>query len=209
MLPTVIAPTENLQSQSPFVQLPTEIKHIIYGLCFVSDHSIIDPIVGCTGARLERGVASTTGISLLQTCRRIYHDADRRPFFAHNTFRFTSADRVRTFFHSLPIGHGVCVQDVEIDVRRMNSDHPGLAREWLRYLAWGRDSIGRTSDSLRSDAVGLKCLRLNFEAWPIIAMFRTELWELLRNMLSKIEGLERIVVVGASKGRGMARKAPW
>lgn len=98
---------------------------------------------------------------------------------------------------------------MEIDVRRVNSDHPDLVREWLHYLTWGQKSIAPTSGSLHRDAVGLKCLRLNFESWPIIAMFRTELWDLLRNILAKLEGLERIVVVGASKGRGMTRKAPW
>jgi hypothetical protein len=63
--------------------------------------------------------------------------------------------------------------------------------------------------SLRADAQNLKCLTLNFEAWPTIPMFRVELWNLLRSMLLKLEGLERIVVIGASKGSSMAMRDPW
>lgn len=209
MLPPVIAPATNLQLQSQLIQLPAEIKHIIFGLCLVTERSILDPIVDCTGSGLERRVVPTLGMSLLQTCRRVYHDVDRRPLFAHNTFRFSSVDRLRAFFCSLDNSLSVYIQDIEIDVRRVNSEHPGLAREWLHYLAWGNGSWAQTLGSLRMDAVGLKCLRLNFESWPTIPMFRTELWNLLRSMLSRVEGLERIVVIGASKGRGMAKKAPW
>lgn len=209
MFPPSIAPPTNLQLQSPLIRLPAEIKHMIYRLCFVTDRSILDPIVDCTGSGLESSVVPTLGMNLLQTCRRVYHDADRRPLFANNTFRFSTVDRVRAFFRQLDVGLSVYVQDIEIDARRVNSEHPGLAREWLHYLAWGNGSWAQMLGSLRMDAIGLKCLRLNFESWPTIPMFRTELWNLLRNMLSRVQGLERIVVIGASKGSGMARKEPW
>ncbi|KAF1947263.1 hypothetical protein EJ02DRAFT_300936, partial [Clathrospora elynae] len=197
-----IAPPEDLQLQSALAQLPTEIKHIIYGLCFVINVPIIDPSVSSNSGREKRENVSTLGVTLLQTCRRMYHEADLRPLFAQNTFRFTTVDTMQNFLHSLHISYRICIQDMEVDVREVHSDHPGIAREWLPTWI-------QTLGSLRADAVGLRCLRLNFTSWPSIAMFRTELWNLLRKMLSNLEGLERIVVVGASKGKGMGQKAPW
>jgi hypothetical protein len=198
--PIVVAPPENLQLQSPLIRLPAEIKHIIYSLCFVTEHPITDLKADRTCGQKNTTAYSKLGINLLQTCRRTYYEADRRPLFACNTFRFTTADAMRQFFHSLPASHRMCIQDVEIDVRRVHSDHPDLAHEWLDYLAPG---------PLRKDAGGLRCLRLNFEAWPIIPMCRAELWNLLRNMLSKLEDLDRIVVLGTSQGGGMHREPPW
>lgn len=114
-----------------------------------------------------------------------------------------------TFLRSLSPVHSVYVRDVEIDARSMNSTHPGLAREWLQYLSWGKGEWETSLHSLHVDAPGLKCLRLNFESWPKIAMKRLDLWNQLRNMLSRVEGLERIIVVGASKGVAMAKRAPF
>lgn len=207
MATVAIAPPTNLQLQSPLLRLPTEIKHIIYGYCLTTDRPIVDPIVGCTRSDDEK--LPKLGVTILQTCRRVYHEADRRPLLSRNLFRFTTVDRVSCFFKSLGETHRECVEEVEIDARRVHSDHPGIAREWLQYLAWGGGSWGKILGSLRMDAPGLKCLRLNFESWPSIPMFRAELWNLLRSMLMQVEGLERVVIIGASKGRGMAVREPW
>jgi hypothetical protein len=86
----------------------------------------------------------------------------------------------------------------------VRSDDSDFDLEWVQYLDWNS-----TSDSLNTDVPNLKTLRLNFESWPRIPMFRTELWSLLREMLSDVRGLKRIVVVGASKGQAMARRDPW
>jgi hypothetical protein len=196
----IVAPPENLQPQSALVQLPAEIKNLIYSLCFIAEAPIIDP--GCTRERRNKTTSSPRGIPLLQTCRRNYHEVDRRPLFTQNTFRFTHLDTMRAFLHSLHVNDRMHVQDIEIDVRNLNSDHPHIGREWLSYMAWEK-----SANSLRMDAVGLKCLRLNFEAWPVIAMFRKDLWKFLRSMLSKLEGLDRIVVIGRSKGK--TQKPPW
>ena len=40
-------------------------------------------------------------------------------------------------------------------------------------------------------------------------MFRSELWQFIRSMLSGLESLDRVVVTGASKGKAMDRKLPW
>ena len=42
-----------------------------------------------------------------------------------------------------------------------------------------------------------------------VPMFRSELWQFIRSMLSGLESLDRIVVTGASKGKAMDRKLPW
>jgi hypothetical protein len=195
--PFGVASPDNLQLQSPLIRLPAEIKHIIYSLCFVTEHPIIDPN---TDGPNNRTIHPKLGINLLQTCRRTYYEADRRPLFASNTFRFTTVNAMRTFLHSIPASHRMCIQDIEIDVRQVHSDRPDLAREWLDYL---------TTGLLRKDAGGLRCLRLNFEAWPIIPMCRNELWNLLRHMLSKLGDLDRVIVLGASRGRGMRQEPPW
>jgi hypothetical protein len=99
------------------------------------------------------------------------------------------------------------VHDVGINIRMVHSDR--IAHEWLQYLAWGDGLSRSTLKTLKTDTPNLKTLRLNFESWPKIPMFRTELWCFLRHMLANVRGLERIVIIGASKGQGMARRDPW
>lgn len=203
-----IAPPENLQAQSPLLQLPQEIKHIIFGLCFVTDTPITDPRIVCKskdGRREPVGHAASR-VSLLQTCRRIYHEVDCRPLFAQNTFRFSSLETMRTFLQALPTDHRTCIQDVEVDLRELNSDRPQLTREWLQYLAWTKNEA---KSSLRTDTGGLKCIRINLEAWPVVAMYQCELWNVLRDVLKGFADFERVVVTGASRGKTMAQTAPW
>ena len=203
----MIAYPDNFQIQSRLVQLPQEIKNIIFDTCFTADGAIVEPIPNnCP----SKGVVSRRmGVNLLQTCRKLYHETDRRSLFTQNTFCFSTADRMSIFLRSLSPIHSACIRHVEINAQSMHSSHPGLAREWLHYLSWGNGQWDESLGSLHVDAPGLKCLRLNFESWPRIAMKRVELWNQLRNMLSKIEGLERIIVVGASKGAAMAKRAPF
>ncbi|KAF1948562.1 hypothetical protein CC80DRAFT_556204 [Byssothecium circinans] len=212
MSAVTIAPSKNLQLQSPLVRLPAEIKHLIFGYCFAASGPITDALPGSTRSKAE--VLPGLGVNVLRTCRRIYHEADRRQIFAKNTFAFTTAERVRHFFEGLGEEYSGCVQDVEIDARKVNSNHPEIAHEWLQYLAWGSggwtgETWGKTMGSLRMDAPGLKCLRLNFASWPSIPMSRAVLWNVLRGMISQLERLERVVVVGASEGKDMSRQNPW
>ncbi|KAF3004118.1 hypothetical protein E8E13_004450 [Curvularia kusanoi] len=202
-----IAYPNNLQVQSRLVQLPQEIKTIIFDLCFAADGAVIEPIPSSGPSKGD--ISRRMGVNVLQTCRRLYHEIDRRSLFTQNTFRFSTVDRMSTFLKSLSPIHAACILDVEIDAQSMHSSHPGLAREWLHYLSREDGECDRSLGSLHVDAPGLKCLRLNFEAWPRIAMKRVELWNQLRNMLSKIRGLERVIVVGASKGTAMAKRAPF
>ncbi|KAF3045667.1 hypothetical protein E8E12_011101 [Didymella heteroderae] len=207
MSSSIIACPANLQTQSRLVQLPQEIKDIIFNLCFTADGAAVEPIPN--SSPLKSDAPRRMGVNLLHTCRRLYHETDRRSLFTQNTFRFSTVDRTSAFLRSLSPVHSACIRDVEIDAQSLSSHHPGLAREWLQYLSWGSGQWDKSLGSLHVDAPGLKCLRLNFESWPRIAMKRVELWNQLRNMLAKIEGLERIVVVGASKGAAMARRAPF
>jgi len=79
---------------------------------------------------------------------------------------------VRAFLDPLDRYHHLNVKNLEIEVRKVHSDHPALARKWVQYLAWEDLPGGKSRDSLREDAPGLKTLRLNFEPWPRISMFR-------------------------------------
>ncbi|KAF1913525.1 hypothetical protein BDU57DRAFT_407837, partial [Ampelomyces quisqualis] len=204
MIALSIAPPTNLQAQSPLVALPAEIKHHIFRHCFVSEHIIEDP---ATHAQCQTKAIPTLGVALLQTCRRLYHEVDRRPLFSQNTFRFTTVDKARVFLKTLDHHHRLSVHNVEIDVRLVSTDR--IAYEWVRYLTWPSDPRDTVLRTLRTDAPKLKTLRLNFESWPRSPLYRPELWKLLRQMLSNLQGLQRIVVVGASKGQSMARRDPW
>jgi hypothetical protein len=202
MLVTSVACPANLQLQSALVRLPAEIKHLIFRLCLTSDDVISDPSIHTEGS----SKVQSSKTAMLQTCQRLYHEIDRRPLFSQNTFRFTTVENARTFLKALDGHHRESVHDIEIDVRKVDTS---LARDWLRYLAWGSGPWDSTSCSLHMDAPSLKTLSLNFESWPRSSMFRTELWILLRQMMATVRGLERIVVVGASKGQAMARRDPW
>jgi hypothetical protein len=202
MFETVALPA-NLQPQSTLVNLPAEIKHQIFKACLTFDDVISDPTV--SGGTQRRAVQSLN-VAILQTCRRLYHEIDRRPLFSQNTFRFTGVGTARLFLKTLDDRYRESVHDIEIDIRKVDTS---LARDWLRYLAWGNGPWDSTSCSLHMDAPNLKTLRLNFESWPRVSMFRTELWILLRQMMATVRRLERIMVVGASKGQAMARRDPW
>jgi len=112
---------------------------------------------------------------------------------------------MRGFLLALPVEYRICIQDIEIDMRNLDSGRAHITQGWLQYLAAAKN---QTINSLRTDAAGLKCFRINLEAWPVIPMFRIELWGVLRSMLSELEDLERIVVTGTSRGRGMCQKPP-
>ncbi|KAG9187829.1 hypothetical protein G6011_05700 [Alternaria panax] len=202
----IVAHPDNLQSQSALLQLPAEIKHIIYGLCLVADAPIIDPQIDNSKIRQDGTASTAPGAALLQTCRRTYHEIDRRPLFAQNTFRFSNVTSMRTFLKALPLDYRMRIQDIEIDLRELNSDRPHIAHEWLQYTAFTNNDA---TNSLRADATGLRCLRINLETWPIMPVFRIELWQFLQKMLSELEGLDRIIVTGASKGKAMGRRLPW
>jgi hypothetical protein len=199
-----IAPPTNLQAQSPLVALPAEIKHQIFRHCFVAEYIIEDP---ASHAQVQSKAISTLGVALLQTCRRLYHEVDRRPLFSQNTFRFTTVDKAKAFLKTLDDHHRLSVHNVEIDIRLVSTDR--AAYEWVRYLTWPNDPQDTIPGTLRMDAPKLKALRLNFESWPRSPLYRPELWKLLRQMLSNVQGLQRVVVVGASKGQSMARRNPW
>jgi hypothetical protein len=74
MFETVALPA-NLQPQSTLVNLPAEIKHQIFKACLTFDDVISDPTV--SGGTQRRAVQSLN-VAILQTCRRLYHEIDRR-----------------------------------------------------------------------------------------------------------------------------------
>jgi hypothetical protein len=142
MFVTSVAPPVDLQQQSLLVNLPAEIKHSIFGLCLTADDCISDPR---TPSDVPGQGVPLVGTAILQTCRRLYHEVDRRPLFSQNTFRFTTVDNARSFLKTLDRHHGESVRDIEIDIRKVDNS---LAHDWLRYLAWGNGPWDSTSCSL-------------------------------------------------------------
>ncbi|KAF2034452.1 hypothetical protein EK21DRAFT_42372, partial [Setomelanomma holmii] len=195
------------QLQSPLLRLPAEIKHVIYKYCLIADETIENPIANIDGTKFH--AVPALGVALMQTCRRVYLEVDRRPLFNQNTFCFTTADKAKSFFKTLDHDLRMSIADIEVDVRELHSDQPDLARDWLQYLAWDDNAFGHGSGSLQTDAPALRTLRLNFQSWPRIPLFRQELWKFLKYAVSGIRGLDRVVITGASKGLGMARRDPW
>ncbi|KAH9866426.1 hypothetical protein IAQ61_008431 [Plenodomus lingam] len=130
MLAHSIPSPTNLQLQSPFVQLPAEIQHVICGFAFAANDPIVDPKTNASSTQLDSELHPPLGIALLQTCRRLYHDVDRRPLFAQNVFRFTTVDRLQSFIKQVDTTRNIL--DLEIDFRRLDSDKPEIAQEWLR-----------------------------------------------------------------------------
>lgn len=113
------------------------------------------------------------------------------------------------FLVLLPHEHGRIIEDLEVDIRDINETHPGVSRDWTQYLSWSEGIWAKKLGSLKDDAPAMKVLRLNFEAWPKVSMSRRHLWDILRRLLSNINGLEKVVVVGSTKGMPMAKREPW
>lgn len=151
LCPSILPPT-NLQPQSPFLRLPAEIHHIICGYAFTAKDPIVDPRTHTSSARLDSEVHPPLGTALLQTCRRLYHEIDRRPLFAQNVFRFTTAERMRSFVKQPDTACNIL--DLEIDFQRLDSDQPEIAREWLRVF----NSLGTEIPSRQNPVALLSCL---------------------------------------------------
>ncbi|ORY05478.1 hypothetical protein BCR34DRAFT_604514 [Clohesyomyces aquaticus] len=192
--PVPILPPQNLQLQSPLLRLPTELKHLIFTYCFFSPSAILNP-----GALT----------ALLLTCRRLYHECSPALLYTSNTFAFTTVDTLSRFLRTIGPSHTSLIQSIQIDARGVSLANPGLVREWLQYLSFASGPWAKVLGSLREDVPRLRCLRLDFSQYWMIGMVRHELWEFLRGLLANVEGLERIVVIGAGRGRGMARYEPW
>ncbi|PVH97611.1 hypothetical protein DM02DRAFT_486555, partial [Periconia macrospinosa] len=210
-----IAPPTNLQHQSPLLSLPGEIKNIIYSYTLSDpERPFVDVIPGVSREADADESLPNVGVQLLQTCRRAYHEINPRVLFTHNYFRFTSLSSTKKFFEALEHEQRPLVRDVEIDVRKLSSnDYSSVAHEWVQFLAEKMGAWVGAARALRDDAWKLKCLRLNFTAWPVIPVRRADMWELLGAFLwsFKRKGLEleRVVVIGASRGAGMAKRDPW
>jgi len=198
----------NPQTHSPLLCLPGELRNKIYAFALTSLDPITDPSTSSVIPSRHNSLP-TLGVPLLRTCRRIYNEADARLLYACNRFRFTSVTYTHHFLSSLPPADSTQIQDLEIDVRDVHEQHPGISREWAQYLSWSTGVWAQKLGSLRADAPGVRVLRLNFEAWPRIAVSRRHLWDILRRLLLNVEGLERVVVVGRSRGEAMARIEPW
>ncbi|KAF2807433.1 uncharacterized protein BDZ99DRAFT_363361, partial [Mytilinidion resinicola] len=189
------------QRESPFLRLPGELRNQIYNAALATRSPIIDP-----GAPSHHTSTPPLCLPLIRTCRAVYAEASLGPLFALNRFHFTAVTHAHLFLSNLTPAHRAFIQDIEVDVRSVHAQ-PG---EWATYLDSSLSGIGKLG-SLRTDAPGLKVLRLNFSAWPTIGLSRAELGQLLRQMVTGVagSGLERLVVMGASRGETMARRDPW
>ncbi|KAH8719393.1 hypothetical protein GQ44DRAFT_829279 [Phaeosphaeriaceae sp. PMI808] len=179
-----IAPPAHLQLQSPLVRLPAEIKHMIYALCFTAKDKTTDPTIA--DGRTQGNLVPSFGVALLQTCRRLYHEIDRRPFFSQNTFSFTTFEKAKAFFGPIDQHHRASVHNVEIDICKAELGWPDSTYGWGQYLHHPSGSGPKTKNSLHMDAPNLKTLRLNFAAWPKINKNRFDLWDLLKYLIGAV-----------------------
>ncbi|KAF2489050.1 hypothetical protein BU16DRAFT_221619 [Lophium mytilinum] len=191
----------NPETVSPFLRLPGELRNSIYNLALTTPFPITDP-----GVSSHHTSTPPLGLALLRTCHTIYAEASLRPLFALNRFHFTAVTHAHLFLSKLTPANRAFIQDVEVDVRSVHAQY----RDWPAYLESNLGEVGKLA-SLRTDASGLKVLRLNFSAWPTIGLSRAELGQLLRHLVVGVAGLglERVVLMGASRGETMARRNPW
>lgn len=208
------------QLQSPLLRLPAEIRNMIYRFAFTADSPIVDPTVlhpvgeeDYKDDDLEIPVSRNRsvpalGTALLQTCQLIREEADVRTLYFNNSFAFTSITTAHFFLTSLSPTFSSMVRDVEIDARNMGTPEYGLCYEFTAYLSARPNEYFNQYGSLWKEAPELKVLRLNFSNWPTIPGKRDRIWNALLIMLSNVSCLERVVVIGASKGY-METIEPW
>lgn len=201
---TVASPA-NLQSQSALLSLPGEIKNKIYRFCLTGNGgAFIDVVPG--DPRPTDGAAPVVGMNVLRTCRKAYHECDRRPLFTDNRYTFTTAGCCQRFFDSLGDAYSPYVRDVEISTCRIRYKDPDVFLAWCDYF--GQKDRNPAPNSLRAQACKLRSLRLNVETCPDIdPTFPPLCLVLLQTLAKEIGGgLERFVVVG---GMGVTKEAPW
>ncbi|CAI6336823.1 unnamed protein product [Periconia digitata] len=225
----------NLQLDSPLLTLPPELKNIIYAYALTASSTSASTSTSTSTSRTSTATTTTpafidaipgsppssatappqTGIALLRTCRRLHHEVDRRPLFSQNRFQFTTLASLRGFYRALGDDYGPLVRDIEIDVRDLELWKPREMGEWVEYLSSVARGWDNTTSRSGAQARGkkLQCLRLNFESWPVHKTERRLMWNALVMFFIKmrLDGLdvERVVIVGASKGVGMAKREPW
>ncbi|KAJ9641401.1 hypothetical protein H2201_006716 [Coniosporium apollinis] len=210
----------NQQYQSPLLRLPAEIRNMIYRFALTADSPIVDPTILHPADEEDdndddreipisrnRSIPAL-GTALLQTCRLIREEADVRTLYSNNTFAFTSITTAHFFLTSLSPTFSPMVQDIEIDARNMGTPEYGLCYEFIAYLSARSNDYFNQYGSLWKEAPELKILRFNFSSWPTIPGKRDRIWTALLVMLSNVSCLERVVVIGASKGY-METIEPW
>ncbi|KAF2839146.1 hypothetical protein M501DRAFT_1003705 [Patellaria atrata CBS 101060] len=201
----------NPQKACGFLRLPGEIRNLIYALALTSSHTITDasPLPKDSGTHEVSVHHSLPPLStpLLRSCRLIAQEAPLRLLYASNTFRFTSPTNAHKFAASLPPELSSRIQDVELDMRNTGSREEQYPA-WTWYTSWQRGFWVEQFGSLSLDFPGLKVLRLNFNAWPRIPVAGRHLWDILRRLLMNVDGLERIILTGASEGSS-PEKEPW
>ncbi|KAF1983860.1 hypothetical protein K402DRAFT_396333 [Aulographum hederae CBS 113979] len=192
--------------------MPPEIRNEIYHHAFSGDAAVVDPAWEGPKSLNSKGPhisSPALGTGLLRTCQRLYSEADVRTLYSNNIFRFTSVPRIHNFARGAPESFRDRFGDVEIDVRELSKEHPSVARDWIQYLSWATDAWAEKLGSMKADFPAIHTLRLNLASWPRINMDKDDLWVLLKNLLKNVEGLDRIIVTGASKGAWMEKQEPW
>lgn len=114
----------NEQLQSPLFRLPCEIRQWIYNYALTSSSAITNPTKFKDNSTKDQNPPligwryPVLGLSLSQTCQRIYHEFDIEPFFANNRFAFTAPHLVHAFLTTLyEIGQIGLLSDLAFDMR--------------------------------------------------------------------------------------------
>jgi hypothetical protein len=209
-MPLITTHPINPQLLSPLLRLPGELRNKIYAFALTTPDPITDPSTPHILASKHNSIPPL-GVSLLRTCRLVYTEASLRPLYAANRFRFTTVTYTHHFLTALSPALRDQIHDLEIDVRDIHAQNPRIDGEWTQYLSASADIWAQKIGSLRADTPGLRVLRLNFGAWPRIGVRRRHLWDILRRLVLNLEGLglERVVLIGASRGAAIAKIEPW
>ena len=121
----------------PLLELPAEIRLIIYEYALTSQSPITPSLMGArkaesketqTDAAESSAQANASNLALLQTCRLVNREA-RPIYFASNTFRFTSAKDLSDFLR--PIGPNLLKELRKLHIEGLVTFEPLYPKEDL------------------------------------------------------------------------------
>ena len=121
----------------PVLELPAELRLIIYAYALTSQSPITPRLKGAqkaeskgaqTDAAGSSAQANASSLALLQTCRLVNKEA-RPVYYASNTFRFTSAKDLALFLHRN--GPGLLKELRKLHIEGLSTFKPTFTEEFL------------------------------------------------------------------------------
>lgn len=202
--------TTTLQSQSPLLCIPGELRNAIYTFCQLSSCTITNPSFDKIILPKHQDVP-VLGIALARTCRNVNTEFDYTPLYTSHEFVFTRVAHIHAFFSRLSRERARLIRGITIDLREAASGYPNdrgaeragiVANEWVHYLSCNHFAhpLGAWCSSLstlESDIPEVRALTIDLTGWQSpFAGTRKAGWKYLRSLLGRLRGLESLTLKG-------------